>query len=279
MIGAVLDRVRTSGADGTKGKSLAVQEHIRCPLRRYYRDLMRKHGFPGPNPAADLKDYMSGYPSKRARQGGYTYFRQEEGPQLFGTCAGAFPRWLPFIGCCTLAGLRWGEAAALEWTDLDFAKRVLHVQRTMSDKARLVKPTKDKEDRYVPMSATLAGWLQEHRERMALEGSLAEWTPEQRALVFPNRVGRIGGYSAFLEHTWGPLLAKAGLRYRKPHSMRHTFATWALEGNAEKGVAPVPIHHVRDWLGHASVEETERYLHVEYARHARAVDGLDAYVL
>ena len=82
-----------------------------------------------------------------------------------------------------------------------------------------------------------------------------------------------------LEHVWRSLLAKAGLRYRKPHSMRHAFATWALEGNADKGIAPVPIHHVRDWLGHASVEETERYLHVEYARHARAVDGLDAYVL
>ena len=83
----------------------------------------------------------------------------------------------------------------------------------------------------------------------------------------------------FLEHVWSPLLAKAGLRYRKPHSMRHTFATWALEGNPGKGIAPVPIHHVRDWMGHASVEETERYLHAERARYARAVDGLDAYVL
>lgn len=29
----------------------------------------------------------------------------------------------------------------------------------------------------------------------------------------------------------------------------------------------------------ASVEETERYLHAERARYARAVDGLDTYVL
>ena len=90
--------------------------------------------------------------------------------------------------------------------------------------------------------------------------------------------GNIGRHSTFIEHLWQPLLAQAGLRYRKPHSMRHTFATWALEGNEEKGIPPVPIQHVRDWLGHASVEETERYLHVERARHARAVDYLDAYV-
>ena len=122
-------------------------------------------------------------------------------------------------------------------------------------------------------------WLLAHQERVAQEGARHGWTAEQRALVFPNRVGRIGGYSAFLEHCWQPLLSKAGLRYRKPHSMRHTFATWALEGSEAKAIKPVPIHHVRDWMGHASVEETERYLHPERARYARSVDNLDAYVV
>jgi integrase len=60
--------------------------------------------------------------------------------------------------------------------------------------------------------------------------------------------------------------------------MRHTFATWALEGNEEKGLAPAPILAVRDWMGHASMEETEGYLHRDRARHARAVNHLDAYV-
>ena len=68
-----------------------------------------------------------------------------------------------------------------------------------------------------------------------------EWSPEQRALVFPNTVGRIGRYSTFLEHVWQPLLRKAGLRYRKAHSMRHTFATWALEGNEDKGIPPEAV--------------------------------------
>ena len=278
MIGAVLERVRAAGPDGTGGKSLAVQEQIRSPLRRFYRDLIRKHGFTGPNPAADLKDYMSPHPSKRARHGKLTYFRQEEGPQLFQTCAAAFPRWLAFIGCCTLAGLRWGEAAALEVGDIDWSAGVLHVRRTVCDKTGQVKATKDGEDRFVPLSRQLAAWLRGHLEAVALEGQVKRWTPEQRALVFPNSRGRIGRYSAFLEHLWAPLLRKAGLRYRKAHSMRHTFATWALEGNEGKGIAPVPILAVRDWMGHASVQETEGYLHRSRASHARAVDRLDAYV-
>lgn len=108
---------------------------------------------------------------------------------------------------------------------------------------------------------------------------MKQWRPEQRALCFPNTKGRIGGYSAFLEHVWQPLLAKAGLRYRKPHSMRHTFATWALEGSERRGIPPAPILAVRDWMGHASVEETEGYLHRDRASHARAVNHLDAYVI
>ena len=38
-----------------------------------------------------------------------------------------------------------------------------------------------------------------------------------------------------------------------------------MRATRKKGIPPVPIEHVRDWLGHASVEETERYLHVERA--------------
>jgi len=105
------------------------------------------------------------------------------------------------------------------------------VRRSVCDKTGEVKGCKDGEDRYVPMSRQLATWLRQHLDALALEGQVKQWTPEQRALVFPNSRGRIGRYSTFLEHVWQPLLLKAGLRYRKAHSMRHTFATWALEGN------------------------------------------------
>src|SRR5262249_50371482 len=156
---------------------------------RFYRELIRKGGFSGPNPAADLKDYMGKYPSKRARHGRMTYFRQEEGPQLFGTADDAFPRWLAFIGCCTLAGLRWGEAAALEFEDIDWKASVIHVRRTVCDKTGKVKATKDGEDRYVPLSRQLAAWLRQHLEAITLEGQVKHWSPDQRALVFPNSRG------------------------------------------------------------------------------------------
>ena len=277
QIGAVLDIIRARQADGSPGKSLAVQYQIRSPLVAYYRELRTKKGFIGLNPAENLKAYMSKPPSKRARQGKTDYFRQEEAPALFQTCEALWPDRLAFIGVSVLAGLRYGEAAALEVGDLDFRHELIHVRRSFSDKTGAVKDVKDHEDRFVPMGALsprLAGWLTDHLERVKLEGQVQRWSLGQRRLVFPNTKGRITYHSTFLEHIWQPLLAKAGLAYRKPHAMRHTFGTWCAEGNPSTGVPLVPIHQLRDWMGHASVEETERYLHAQRARAGRSVDIL-----
>src|SRR5215468_8014251 len=66
-----------------------------------------------------------------------------------------------------------------------------------------------------------------------------------------------------------PLLAAAKLPYRRPHAMRHSYATWMLEDGAD-------LRWVRDQLGHASIEETEgTYGHLERERHEGRVD-LDA---
>jgi len=94
----------------------------------------------------------------------------------------------------------------------------------------------------------------------------AAWTPAARQLVFPNTVGRITRYGAFLELVWQPLVAAAKLPYRKPHAIRHRYATWVLEAGAD-------LRWVKDQLGHASIEETEgTYGHLERERHERRVD-------
>jgi integrase len=63
-----------------------------------------------------------------------------------------------------------------------------------------------------------------------------------------------------------PLVEGANLPYRKPHAMRHSYATWMLEGSAD-------LRWVKDQLGHASIEETEgTYGHLERERHERRVD-------
>ena len=46
-----------------------------------------------------------------------------------------FKRWHPFILTGLLAGLRWGESAALRKSDIDWKRGKLHVERTVSDSA------------------------------------------------------------------------------------------------------------------------------------------------
>jgi hypothetical protein len=108
--------------------------------------------------------------------------------------------------------------------------------------------------------------LRSHCEAVGLEAALKDWTAEQRQLVFPNSVGRITRYGTFAELVWRPLLLATKLPYRKPHAMRHSYATWMLEGGAD-------LRWVKDQLGHASIEETEgTYGHLERERHERRMD-------
>jgi integrase len=142
----------------------------------------------------------------------------------------------------------------------------VHVARTWSEGGGRIEGCKDGEDRWVKLPPATMAALRAHRETMDLEGSVKEWAPAARQLVFPNSVGRITRYGTFLELVWQPLLAAAKLPYRKPHAMRHSYATWMLEAGAD-------LRWVKDQLGHASIEETEgTYGHLERDRHERRVD-------
>jgi integrase len=265
-LGAVIRRVREAG------RSLAIVEGIRNPLRGYYADAIETKALPGPNPAGDLRHFIGKHAQRRARQHAAAYFAQEEAPQLVATARGLFPRWHAFILTGLLAGLRWGESAALRVSDIDFKRGRIRVERTWSAKAGRIEAPKDHEGRHVKASPALLEALRAHLEAVALEGQVQDWSVEQRALVFPNKAGRIMQYSTFLEDVWQPLLAKAGLPYRKYHSTRHTFATWLLSDGAD-------LRWVQQQLGHASIAQTaDTYGHVQPNRHEAAVNALDQYL-
>jgi len=92
MIGAVIRRVREAG------RSLAIVEGIRNPLKGYYADLIERKQFPPhaetqrANPAADLKFFVGKRAYRKTRSSAPAYFAQEEGPQLVATARALFPR-------------------------------------------------------------------------------------------------------------------------------------------------------------------------------------------
>ena len=264
QIGEVLVNLRAAG------RSMACLEQIRCPLTRFYQWQMNAKGYKGANPAADLKFFLGRQPSKRGRKRDLQWFRQEEARRLLVACRTLKPRWFAFLLVSFGGGLRWGEATALTRADIDWRRGRIHVQRTWSESGGRLERCKDGEDRWVTVPVSTLAALQAHCEAMDLEATLNDWTPDQRQLVFPNSVGGITRYGAFLGLVWQSLLRKAGLPYRKPHAMRHSYATWLLEAGAD-------IRWVRDQMGHVSIGETEgTYGHLVREHHERDVDALDA---
>jgi integrase len=260
QIGGVLLKVREAR------KSRAALEQIRCPLTRFYQWQINVNRYQGANPAGDLRFFIGKQPGKRGRKRDLQWFPVTEAQTLLEVCRELKPRWYPFLLVCFGGGLRWGEATALYRADVDWTRGRLHVQRTWSEDGGRIERCKDGEDRWVKLPASATAALRAHSESMELEAGLGGWTHEQRKLVFPNTVGRVTRYGAFVRLVWQPLLKATKLPYRKPHSMRHSYATWMLEEGAD-------LRYVKDQLGHSSIEETEgTYGHLERERHEQRVD-------
>ncbi len=104
--------------------------------------------------------------------------------------------------------------------------------------------------RSVEMSAGLAEVLKAEAAR-AREAAAAECARalDPSAWVFIDRDGgRLDG-DAFRRNVWAPLLRKLGLRHRRIHDLRHTFAVLHIQDGRS-------LAWVKDQLGHSSIQIT-----------------------
>jgi integrase len=139
-------------------------------------------------------------------------------------------------------GLRRGELLALRWRDIDFAGSMIRVRASYAG-GQLTTPKSGKV-RSVPLASEVAQALARLSDR-------DEWT-EDDDLVF---VGLAGGYldGSALRRRYAAALARAGLRPLRFHDLRHTFGT--------RMIAVADIRRLQEWMGHADVQTTMRYLH------------------
>jgi integrase len=86
---------------------------------------------------------------------------------------------------------------------------------------------------------------------LAQLGRREHWMAEDD-LVFP---GEAGGYldGSALCRRYKTALQRAGLRQLRFHDLRHTFGT--------RMIAKADIRRVQEWMGHADVQTTMKYLH------------------
>ncbi len=160
------------------------------------------------------------------------------------------------IVICLYTGLRIGELLALQWEDIDWRGAELRVNKNCRDGTdeagrycRVVdSPKTASSRRTVPLSPAIVRILREMHKN-----SLSPWVITGAAEVLSVR-----SYQRSFER----LLQRLGLPHRGFHSLRHTFATRALECGMD-------VKTLSELLGHRSPGMTlRRYAH-SMAAHKR----------
>jgi integrase len=139
-------------------------------------------------------------------------------------------------------GLRRGELVALCWRDVDFARSHLRVRASYTD--GVLSTPKSGKMRSVPMAPDVAAALARLSQRPL-------WTSDDDQVF----AGATGGHldASALYRRYKAALKRAGLRDLRFHDLRHTFGTQVI--------ATASILKVKEWMGHADVDTTVRYLH------------------
>lgn len=156
-------------------------------------------------------------------------------------------RFKAFVAVCALAGLRLGEAAALQVDDIDFLRRQLHVRRQVqrAGGGRVeIRLPKYNSERVIPVPDELLEILSEHMQ-LGLRGSWlfagAEDDPPHQ-----NTVG----------HRWRTTLAAATVEGVRLHDLRHFFASGLIADGCD-------VVTVQRALGHAKASTTlDTYSHL-----------------
>lgn len=176
-----------------------------------------------------------------------TYIRKED----FGKLILAIPdQWFKeVVTFAVLTGMRRGEIINLRWSDVDFDQRLLRVQNSDTF------TTKTGKRRSVPMNETVFRLL---------------WT-----MSLAPKGEYVFMYQGFkmrpdlVTHKFRHCLRKSGLDKKIHfHSLRHTFATWLVQGS-------VSIYEVQKLLGHSSITVTQVYSHLVSSELHDAVRKLD----
>lgn len=161
-------------------------------------------------------------------------YTEEDLKKFFGVCD---PWEKAFFVLALATGLRRGELQTLHWTDLDLTHFRVHV----TAKPQYGFLPKDWEERVVPISQRVGHILQQHPR-----------VPNCH-LVFPSPKSHIN--YRFLHDRCKEVAKRAGLNPSEwhLHRFRDTAATrWLRAG--------IDVRTVQSWLGHESLETTQKYL-------------------
>lgn len=153
------------------------------------------------------------------------------------------PTYYTFFATAVLTGMRRGELLALEWSDIDFKKGRIHINKQIYKGVK--QATKTNKERFVDMSDNLINILKEHKQATVLS-----------RLVFHRNGKPLHPYN--MENTYfHPLIKECNkilsddnqIEKLRFHDLRHTYATYLLSHG-------ISIKYVQEQLGHSTARMT-----------------------
>lgn len=144
-------------------------------------------------------------------------------------------------------GLRTSELIGLKWTDIDWNREEVRVQRAVTRAARAAdvkEGTKTKAGRrdVKLLSPALAALKAQKPYSILLEGGEVFLNP---------RRGKPWNNDQSIRNAWNRILRRAGVRYRNPYQTRHTYASMMLS-------AGEPTLWIAHQMGHTNTSMLER---------------------
>lgn len=177
-------------------------------------------------------------------------------------------------------GMRQGELLALKWDDIDFDNCEVRVNKSIKNvklisadgtsKRKIIEqpPKTQASNRIVPFPSNLIHILEEYKPLQEKQKKAAGSSYNDSKLVFATEIGN-PIIATNLLRNYSSLLKKAGIKYKKFHALRHTYATKLFE----KGV---PLKTVSELLGHSNISVTANiYTHVMPKDKISAVEKLN----
>lgn len=178
-----------------------------------------------------------------------------------------------FVLIMLYCGLRPGEVAALEWSDVDLSARVLHVRRALKSDGSIGPPKTPAGVRDVPIPPPLTERLSNEEGcglvcTNTIGGRYTASSIRQMWRTFKREMNITAGVKVFRNALVPPLAIADDLTL---YCYRHTYCT-----DLER--AGVPLNTARRLMGHESVEVTARiYTHATAQAFDDAAAKIDAF--
>jgi integrase len=167
--------------------------------------------------------------------------------------AAARPDVRPMLQLLMFSGIRKGELRHMEWDDVDFENRLLHVRPKDTWRPKTANSV-----RTIPLCEPAIGALRMARER-------AEKRKVKSSLVFPGRNGPLTDIRDSLKGA----CERAGVPHICIHGLRHTFGS-------QMGMAGADPFAIMKALGHSDLQMTMHYVSLGKSHIREQVEKLNS---